>query len=67
MYPLMFKLDQGANGRGLRCDQEGLFLAGEPLLERDSDNRFCPRPTTEIRKILGGTYRAEPDWTNAKK
>jgi hypothetical protein len=64
MQSLMFKLCQNSESRGLRCDRDGLFLAGEPLLERDSQDQFQPRPSTEIRKILSNTYRAETDWAS---
>ena len=60
--PLMFKLDQNARGRGLRCDRDGLFFAGEALLERDAEDQFRPRPAATIRKVLSNAYRAEGNW-----
>jgi hypothetical protein len=60
--PLLFKLDQYPAGRGLRCDQDGLFLAGESLLERDEENRFRPRASDRLRKIFSETYRDTGDW-----
>jgi hypothetical protein len=59
---LLFKLD--SKGRGLRCDQDGLFLGNEPLLERATQNSFQPRASAQIRKILSGAYRAESDWSS---
>jgi len=60
--PLMFKLDQNAKGRGLRCDRDGLFFAGEALLERDDEDQFRPIPSTAIRKVFSNAYRATGDW-----
>lgn len=53
---MMFKLCQEPQGVGLSCDQQGLFLAGVPLLERDGLGRFQPRPSTAVRKILSDAY-----------
>jgi hypothetical protein len=53
---LLFKLDQNPNGRGLRCDAEGLFLGRDALLQRDSEGNFEARPADELRKILGDAY-----------
>jgi hypothetical protein len=64
MQPLLFKLCQNPQGRGLRCDQDGLFLDGEPLLARDTQDRFQPRPPSEIRKIFSDTYRVDADWAS---
>jgi hypothetical protein len=58
----MFKLDQDAKGRGLRCDRDGLFFAGEAFLERDAEDQFRPRPTPTIRKVLSSTYRTDSNW-----
>jgi hypothetical protein len=58
----LFKLD--TKGRGLRCDQDGLFVGNEPLLERDAQNRFQLRASEQIRKILSGAHRAESDWSS---
>lgn len=60
--PLLFKLDQHPRSRGLRCDREGLFLIGEPLLEHDDEGRFRPRPPERLRKIFDGMYRDDADW-----
>jgi hypothetical protein len=60
--PLMFKLDQNAKGRGLRCDRDGLFFAGIALLERDAEDQFRSIPATTIRKALSGAYRADGNW-----
>lgn len=48
----VFKLDTCSYGKGLRCDSTGLFFAGEPLLERDSEGRFRPRPSATIKSVL---------------
>jgi len=60
--PLMFKLDQNAKGRGLRCDRDGLFFAGIALLERDAEDQFRPIPATTIRKTLSSAYRTDGNW-----
>jgi hypothetical protein len=60
--PLMFKLDQNAKGRGLRCDRDGLFFAGKALLERDAEDQFRPIPALKIRKVLSNAYRADGNW-----
>jgi hypothetical protein len=60
--PLMFKLDQTVKGRGLRCDRDGLFFAGEALLERDAEDQFRPIPATTIRKVFSNAYRADSNW-----
>jgi hypothetical protein len=62
--PLMFKLHQEPNGLGLRCDKEGLFLAGVPLLERDRVGRFQPRSQNAIKKILNNAYNVQSDWAS---
>lgn len=60
--PLMFKLDQNAKGRGLRCDRDGLFFAGIALLERDAEDQFRSIPATTIRTVLSSAYRADGNW-----
>ena len=61
-HQLLFKLDQNPNGRGLRCDAEGLFLGQEPLLRRDREGNFEARPADELQKILGRAYGADANW-----
>jgi hypothetical protein len=58
----VFRLDQNPNGRGLRCDSDGLFLGCDALLERDEQGNFDPRPDGELRKILGGALGDESNW-----
>ena len=59
---LLFKLDQNPNGRGLRCDAEGLFLRCDALLQRDSKGNFEPRPVDELRKVLHRAYGDDANW-----
>lgn len=55
MQPRMFKLDQNPHGRGLRCDGDGLFFAGDALLRQDGEGNFEARPDIELRKSLNHT------------
>jgi hypothetical protein len=59
---LLFKLDQNPNGRGLRCDGEGLFLGRDALLQRDRDGNFEARPVGELRKVLHRAYGDDANW-----
>ena len=59
---LLFKLDQNPNGRGLRCDAEGLFLGRDALLQRNRDGNFEARPVDELQKILGRAYGDDANW-----
>jgi hypothetical protein len=59
---LLFKLDQNPNGRGLRCDAEGLFLGRDALLQRDSEGNFEPRSADELRKVLHRAYGDDANW-----
>jgi hypothetical protein len=59
---LLFKLDQNPNGRGLRCDADGLFLGRDALLQRDREGNFEARPADEIQKILGRAYGDDANW-----
>jgi hypothetical protein len=45
----LFKLDQNPEGRGLRCDSDGLFLGPDALLERDESGNFAARPVGELQ------------------
>jgi hypothetical protein len=60
---MMFKLSQEPGRLGLRCDAEGLSLAGVPLLVRNGD-RFQPRSAIEIQRLLSRAYQAEIWWVN---
>lgn len=62
LQPLMFKLEQDPKGRGLRCDENGLFLARQALLQRDIEGNFQARSAADLRKIFRGIYRDEADW-----
>lgn len=62
MQQLMFKLDQDPNGRGLRCDSDGLFLGRDALLQKESEGNFEARPDFELRKAFGSVYGDETDW-----
>ena len=59
---LLFKLDQNPNGRGLRCDDEGLFLGRDALLQRDREGNFEARPVGELRKALHRAYGDDANW-----
>jgi hypothetical protein len=59
---LLFKLDQNPNGRGLRCDDEGLFLGRDALLQRDREGNFEARPAGELRKVLRRAYGDDANW-----
>ena len=61
-HGLLFKLDQGPRGRGLRCDAGGLFLGGQPLLVRDADGNFEARGEIDLRQAFSEIYRDESDW-----
>jgi len=58
----LFKLDQNPEGRGLRCDGDGLFLGRDALLARDESGNFEPRPTTELQNILRRVYGDDTNW-----
>lgn len=49
---LMFKLDQDPKGRGLRCDNGGLFLGRDALLRRDRQGSFEARPNAELQRVF---------------
>lgn len=59
---LLFKLDQNPKGLGLRCDDNGLFLGRDALLQQDGQGNFEARPATELQKVFGRTYSDETDW-----
>jgi hypothetical protein len=60
--PLIFKLDQAPNSRGLRCDGDGLFLGRNALLEQDDKGNFQALPATDLRMLFGSLYGGEADW-----
>ena len=62
MHTPLFKLDQDSKGRGLRCDDNGLFFAGNALLRRDCGGSFEARPEDELRKCFGGAYGGEANF-----
>jgi hypothetical protein len=62
MQQLMFKLDQNPNGRGLRCDGDGLFLGYNALLQKNDDGKFEARSDSELQKTLGRIYGDEATW-----
>ncbi len=59
---LMFRLDQNPEGRGLRCDGDGLFLGRDTLLQQDEHGNFEARPIAELQKVLGRVYGDETNW-----
>lgn len=62
MQQLMFKLDRNPKGRGLRCEEGGLFLGRDALLRRDAAGGFAPRPDDELRTSFNHVYGAGADW-----
>lgn len=52
MQQLIFKLDQNPNGQGLRCDDEGLFLGRDALLQRNDGGNFEALPDIELRSAF---------------
>ena len=61
---ILFKLDQNPEGRGLRCDDEGLFLGHNALLQRDGRGSFKARPVAELQKVFGRVYGDETNWAS---
>lgn len=62
MQQLMFKLDQKPNGRGLRCDGDGLFLGRDALLQKDGEGIFEARSEAELQKTLSRVYGGDAGW-----
>jgi hypothetical protein len=62
MQQLMFKLDQNPNGRGLRCDDDGLFLERDALLQKNDEGNFEARTDAELQKTFGRIYGGETKW-----
>jgi hypothetical protein len=62
MQQLMFKLDQNPNGRGLRCDGDGLFLGRDALLQKNDEGSFEARPDVELQRTLSSIYGGEAKW-----
>jgi hypothetical protein len=46
----------------LRCDDGGLFLGRDALLQRDRQSNFEARPVAELRTVLGRVYGDEANW-----
>jgi hypothetical protein len=63
----LFKLDQSPEGRGLRCDAEGLFLGRDALLERDESGNFAACPIGELQKILRHAYGDDANWESCSR
>ena len=62
MQQLMFKLDQNPEGRGLRCDHDGLFLGRNALLQKNDEGNFEARSDCEVQKTLDRVYGGELTW-----
>ncbi|HEY3639296.1 MAG TPA: hypothetical protein VGK90_14200 [Rhizomicrobium sp.] len=58
----LFKLDQNPEGRGLRCDSDGLFLGRDALLDRDESGNFAARLVAELQKVLRRHYGDDSNW-----
>jgi hypothetical protein len=50
-----YRLTTSPDGLGLRCTTAGLTLAGVALLHK-GQHGFAPRPTAELRALLGQAY-----------
>lgn len=62
MHEPFFKLNENPKGKGLRCDDSGLFFAGNALLRRDGAGNFAARPDDELRKCLGSVHSGEANF-----
>jgi hypothetical protein len=62
MQQLMFKLDKNPNGRGLRCDADGLFLGCDALLRKNDEGNFEARSDDELQETLGRAYGGNAKW-----
>lgn len=60
----LFKLHQQPESLGLRCDESGLFLGGEALLECDGEGRFWSRPAADLRNLLNRIYGDNGNWAS---
>src|SRR5271165_5238458 len=60
--PLTFRFDQDPDGQGLRCNNDGLFLGGEALLQRNDAGVFEARPPAELHKTFVRSYGEDTDW-----
>lgn len=63
------RLDGGALLRGVSCDEDGVFLAGEvPLVMRSLDQRgkalYQRRPTPEINFLFSSGYGPDADFSD---
>jgi hypothetical protein len=63
----LFKLDQNPEGRGLRCDSDGLFLGRDALLERDESGDFVARLVAELQEILCRAYGDDANWESCSR
>jgi hypothetical protein len=59
----MFKLSNGPGSLGLSCNENGLALAGVPLLRR-TGHGFTPRSQAEIARLIGHTYGTDTATTS---
>lgn len=58
----MFKLAEGrAASCRVYCAEEGLYLAGVPLIERDDRGGYRLRAESEIEALLAAAYETPPD------
>ena len=55
-----YKLDEGADGAGVSCDEHGIALAGTPLLTRTAEG-FEPRSLDELETLVGSAYHTPRD------
>lgn len=58
-----FRLTNEPGGRGLRCTEEGLSLAGVPLLRRTASG-FVPRGAVEIDGLMKAAFGPQVDTTD---
>jgi hypothetical protein len=55
-----FALSNGPGSLGLSCKEDGLALAGVPLLRHNASG-YAPRPAAEIRSLIGEAYEIDAD------
>lgn len=52
---------RGGESLGPSCGEDGLFLGGTALIERQNDGRYAVRPQDELERLLGRAYEAKID------
>lgn len=52
---------RGGESLGPSCGEDGLFLGGTALIERQNNGRYAVRPQDELERLLGRAYEAKID------